>query len=97
MPVRRLQAGLIRDAMLVASGEIDGRGADRASMIPRGRLPVIRTARSAVRCIDGADTFRVRPNVMSRPRPQALLLINGPPALAREDRRSVRATSGDAS
>ncbi len=99
MPVRRLQAEQLRDAVLVASGEIDfaigGPGVDAS--IPRRTLytKVLRNRRdSLLEAFDGADSFSstAERNVTTTPT-QALILINGPFALARASQLATETRS----
>lgn len=94
MPVRRLQAEQIRDAMLWSSGEIDftagGPGIDGEQPRRSIFVKVIRNRRDPLLdAFDGVDNFTSTAdrNVTTTPT-QALLLINGPFVLARATKAS---------
>lgn len=89
MPLRRLQAEQIRDAMLVASGELDhsagGPGSDADKPRRSIYVKVIRNRRDPlIDAFDGVDNFTSTAdrNVTTTPT-QALLMINGPFAVTR--------------
>jgi mono/diheme cytochrome c family protein len=94
--VRRLDAEMIRDAMLVASGELDGRMGGPASEASSTRrtidTKVVRNSRDdLLDAFDAPGGFlsTARRNVTTTPT-QALLLINGPWPLARAKALAAR-------
>ncbi|CAN5875098.1 PSD1 and planctomycete cytochrome C domain-containing protein [soil metagenome] len=96
MPIRRLEAEPIRDAMLVVSGELDDKMGGPAVEASKTRrtiyTKVLRNKRDPLLdAFDGADGFlsTSRRNVTITPT-QSLLLINGPWVLKRAEAFSKR-------
>jgi hypothetical protein len=89
MPLRRLQAEQIRDAMLVASGELDrsagGPGCDADKPRRSIYVKVIRNRRDPlIDAFDGVDNFTsTADRNVTTTATQALLMINGPFAVTR--------------